>query len=248
MKKTPPSTIYDRDCFDVGSEDPIIKRLRQLRHELALDYLNPTVDEMILDIGCGRGEIVSACLTAGSNTIGIDYSQAAVDISRETVGDGVIVRASAVCLPFSDKVFDKVAVLDVIEHLDKHDAARCISEVRRVLKPSGMLILHTPNKYEKLISLPRRLHDLLFVRQKVSVSTRRYIGLGHVNIQSPISLKRMVGREGFKSRVLFKVPEADTAALWKRIVYSVLFFIWPLWVIARKSGTSECTNRARGGK
>ncbi len=47
-------------------------------------------------------------------------------------------------LPFSDNIFDAVLFLHVIEHLDKPYFA--LSEIRRILRPGGKLILTTPNQ------------------------------------------------------------------------------------------------------
>jgi len=234
MKKTPPSDIYSRECFDAGSEDPVLKRLRWLRHKKARDYLCLKTGEIILDIGCGRGEIVEQCVMAGATAIGMDYSQDAVEISRETVKEGIIVRASATHLPFKGEVFDKVTLLDVLEHLDSEDGMKCIRDVRRVLRPGGTFIVHTPNRYERLFYLPRYFYSLFIAKQKISSKAKQYVEFGHVNVQSPISLKRMLKKEGFRSKILFSVPNTTDIAYWKHIVYKTLFFACSLWAIGYK--------------
>ena len=56
-------------------------------------------------------------------------------------GDGVDVVADAHCLPFEDDKFDCIICTEVLEHL--HSPAAAISEMKRILKPGGMLILTT---------------------------------------------------------------------------------------------------------
>lgn len=241
MKETPPSSIYSRECFDAGVADSAMLKSRSLRHGRALRYIGPEPGEVILDVGCGRGEIVEQCLEAGATALGIDYSQAAVEIARDRIDRGVIARASATHLPFKNSAFDKVSLLDVLEHLGKDDAADCIREVRRVLRPEGTFVVHTPNRYEKVLSLPRRLNDLILNKSVVRADAVHYIGLGHVNVQGPASLRRVLAREGFTGRIVFNVPEAG--AMWKRTIYGMLFFACSLWAICRTKvgpGNEEC--------
>jgi len=56
-----------------------------------------------------------------------------------------LVNGTALQLPFSDHSFDLIIIQDVIEHLN--ETKSFIKEVKRVLKPKGMIYLSTPNKY-----------------------------------------------------------------------------------------------------
>lgn len=55
------------------------------------------------------------------------------------------VNGTALQLPFSDHSFDLIIIQDVIEHLN--ETKSFINEVKRVLKPKGIIYLSTPNKY-----------------------------------------------------------------------------------------------------
>ena len=55
-----------------------------------------------------------------------------------------IIRASATYLPFRDMSFNKVSMLEVLEHLDKKDSILAIDEVYRVLKNGGKSMISTP--------------------------------------------------------------------------------------------------------
>ncbi len=48
-------------------------------------------------------------------------------------------------LPFADATFDIINCMEVIEHLPAEDGKRVIGELRRVIKPSGVLLISTPN-------------------------------------------------------------------------------------------------------
>lgn len=231
-KKTLSSDVYDREYFGSFSKDDYLRQRKGLNH------LQPKKGELILDIGCGCGEIVAQCRKLGANAVGLDYSQAAVEISRETVNDGVIIRASATHLPFLDETFDKVVTLDVLEHLSKEDTLKYLSEIRRVLKIGGMLLLHTPSRWEKfrekLLWLPNLIYNLLFPETKFDPSIKQYLELTHINVQSPISLRQLLQKEGFKVKICFSAPKRGEIAFWKVVIYGVLFFTHPLVAIAYK--------------
>jgi ubiquinone/menaquinone biosynthesis C-methylase UbiE len=96
----------------------------------------------LLDIGCGSGGFLRALSLGGAwRGVGMDIHPAALDIARS---QGVRVwcgEASAVGLPSAS--FEVVTMWEVIEHVPAPRQA--LSEVRRVLKPGGSLLLGTPN-------------------------------------------------------------------------------------------------------
>lgn len=101
---------------------------RRLRVKNVLRYAVP--GQAHLDIGCGDGYFLkqSPCVTA----TGIDMR----------IGDAAV--APGAPLPFPDESFDLVTMLAVIEHVK--DPQFVISEIARVLRPNGRLILTTPKK------------------------------------------------------------------------------------------------------
>jgi SAM-dependent methyltransferase len=113
--------------------------------ELRRDFLEGELrrGDRALDVGCGTGEFTAQMAQAGAAAVGVDVAEAALERARAhhpeldfrlTTIDGP--------LPFSDNTFDLVWASEVIEHIA--DTARWLSEVRRVLAPSGRLLLTTP--------------------------------------------------------------------------------------------------------
>ena len=99
----------------------------------------------VLDIGVGYGyieEIVKKKLLP-LEFFGIDISKYSVDQMRRKYGDRYRLGV-ATNIPFKKNTFDCILLLDVIEHITKDDASKVYSEVRRVLKPNGYLILSVP--------------------------------------------------------------------------------------------------------
>ncbi len=94
----------------------------------------------ILDVGCGAGNM-SHHLSRYGRVRGIEVDARPVKIAQSRGYD--VRQADATHgMPFDDATFDLVTALDVIEHVD--DDGAILREARRVLKPSGWLLITTP--------------------------------------------------------------------------------------------------------
>jgi len=100
----------------------------------------------ILDATCGTG-LGSAMLThdPGSFVIGFDISLDALAQAQQHLGRGRILQADCHELSFRNSSFDTVVSLETVEHL--HKPERFLEEVHRILKPSGIFIVSTPNRF-----------------------------------------------------------------------------------------------------
>jgi SAM-dependent methyltransferase len=93
----------------------------------------------ILDAGCGSGRTLDE-LTDYGDVRGVDVSRDAVAATRARGHDAYL--ADVGDLPFADASFDLVTCLDVVEHT--YDDQRTLSELRRVTRPGGTLLLTVP--------------------------------------------------------------------------------------------------------
>ncbi len=100
---------------------------------LALEELSGR--QVVLDVGCGDGQIARALAAQGSTVLGIDPTQLHIDIANQRAGGPTYQLGSATELPVADNSQDAVVACLVFEHIDEVDAA--IAEVARVLKPGG---------------------------------------------------------------------------------------------------------------
>jgi SAM-dependent methyltransferase len=100
--------------------------------------------QRVLDLGCGEGAFTAALADAGVDAVGVEVAARAVERARaahpELAFRHVPIDAP---LPFEDASFDAVWVSEVLEHVA--DTARFLSEVRRVLKAGGALLVTTPS-------------------------------------------------------------------------------------------------------
>lgn len=110
--------------------------------------------ERILDIGCGRGELVYFSLFKGvASAVGIDYSRDALSIAEaamEILPQDLKKRAGFLCQNISalklEGEFDLCFLTDIVEHLTEEQLYKLFSEIKKHLSREGKIIIHTaPN-------------------------------------------------------------------------------------------------------
>lgn len=98
----------------------------------------------ILDLGCGDGTHAGMVRQFFDGEIyAIDPSDDIIAKAQHRYPDINFQPASAYELPYDDNFFDLVYAIDVIEHLKTPE--KMLAEVKRVLKPDGIVIFQTPN-------------------------------------------------------------------------------------------------------
>lgn len=99
----------------------------------------------ILDAGCGTGGLLKKLSKLGK-VVGIDFSPEAIKYAKKRGLD--IKQASVQKIPFKKGSFDAVTSVDVLYHLAVTDDVAALGEIKRVLKPGGILVLRVPaNKF-----------------------------------------------------------------------------------------------------
>jgi SAM-dependent methyltransferase len=151
-------------------------------------------DASCIDVGCGRGGGPSAWLAAHTASyVGVDISDQALAVAR-AAGLNVQRIDDASELPFPDSSFDVALCAEVLEHLvDPCGAAR---EIRRVLRPGGILICTVPN----IAYWRRRVDMALFGRWHPlgdNQSTRRPWRDPHLRFFGRGNLRNMLREAGY---------------------------------------------------
>lgn len=109
--------------------------------DMVQDWLPPLTSDMrVLDLGCGTG-ILSQDLQGKATVVSADYAALALAYCRRRHLRR-LVQADGHALPLRNAAFDVVLAVDTIEHLA--DDAAALREVRRIIKPRGMVIINVP--------------------------------------------------------------------------------------------------------
>jgi ubiquinone/menaquinone biosynthesis C-methylase UbiE len=105
------------------------------------------VGRRVLDIACGEGYGSALLAKAAASVVGVDISSEVVSHATERYAalcNLVFRQGSAICIPVDSSSVDLVVSFETIEHLAQQE--EMLSELRRVLKPSGVLVISSPNK------------------------------------------------------------------------------------------------------
>ncbi|MGD2144873.1 MAG: class I SAM-dependent methyltransferase [Anaerolineae bacterium] len=189
---------------------------RRLEEAFAAAQVAPGMK--VLDVGCGRGEILRHCTRLGAKAFGIDYSLVAARMASKALradGGSGATLADAKVLPFPSTYFDRVLMFDLVEHLYPWELRQALREVRRVLQPRGRLIIHTaPNSWYDRYAYPvvRLVRTLMGEGSRYPKDPRAVIPANlavHVNEQSALSLWGVLKRARFRSRVWLSTPPQD---------------------------------------
>jgi len=220
---------------------------RRLREAFRVAAVAPGM--WVLDVGCGRGEILRHCAGLGARACGVDYASVAARMAHRLAsaeGEGQdemgVYQADAKELPFPAAFFDRVLMFDLVEHLHPWELERALAEARRVLRPDGRLIIHTaPNVwYDRYAySLVRLVRTLMGQRTKYPKNPRAIIPANldvHVNEQSALSLWWVLRRAGFRAQVWLDTPPQNRREGWVFRAARYVLFNWPpfCWFFERE--------------
>ena len=104
--------------------------------------------QSVLEVGCGAGRDGLLLAKGGLEYVGVDASREAVTVCREL--GLVATQGSATALPFEADRFDAAWSMSTLMHLPGNDLAQALAELRRVVRPGGMVEIgvwgHTSNR------------------------------------------------------------------------------------------------------
>jgi len=107
------------------------------------------VNKDVLDVGCGTGYGVSILANHARTVTGIDYHLPALKYCKNIYSASNIVYSGmeVLSLAFKDDSFDIATSFQVIEHIS--DVHKFLRELKRVVKPGGLIFISTPNVADK---------------------------------------------------------------------------------------------------
>ena len=140
---------------------------RDVIHRTVLGILKKEIPEpagkRILEAGSGTGLVTLGLAKRGAEVVLLDLSAEAVRLSkdlyrREHVREGTV-QASIIDLPFRDDAFDVTWNGGVIEHFEAADQTRILSEMLRVTRPGGKVIVIVPSSRARIYAVGKHWAD-----------------------------------------------------------------------------------------
>ncbi|MBS3055593.1 MAG: methyltransferase domain-containing protein [Candidatus Aenigmarchaeota archaeon] len=117
---------------------------RRYMHAIEMAQINET--DTILEVGCAIGYQIPLIVGKCKKYVGIDFSESAIKLNRKRNKSP---KVKVLCMDarkikFKKNLFDVVLLIDVIE--DLYDQEKVLSQIKKVLKPGGRLVVSAPNE------------------------------------------------------------------------------------------------------
>jgi len=105
-------------------------------------------NKTVLDIGCSYAWFCRFALEEKAKKVyGIEPDSEKLTLARKEAPKAILSQGEAGYLNFPKDTFDLVTLLDVIEHVPVNSEPQVFSEIHKVLKPKGYLLISTPFNY-----------------------------------------------------------------------------------------------------
>ena len=154
----------------------------------------------VLDAACGEGYGAALLAQRARSVTGLDIDGPTIAAARAKYAMPALrfETGSVTAMPFADASFDCVVSFETLEHLAEQEAM--LAEMRRVLRPHGVLIISTPNRVE--YSDKRNFHNEYHVKELSEDEFRALLGR-HFGAQ------RWYGQRLVFNSALWQLPAAD---------------------------------------
>ncbi len=145
--------FYPDQYWWSGSRSTLLKRLESIYRRIALrshvSFIRTAAKRIpsgsalrLLDVGCGSGTLIGLLKRRGFEVLGVDTSEEAAKVAR-IESDVRVVTGTLATAGLEHASFDIVTLFHVMEHVT--NPREVLAEVRRVLRPGGVLVLQVPN-------------------------------------------------------------------------------------------------------
>ena len=214
------SARYSMDSMKYYSYLRSVKLSNLLRKNLSQNKTNN-----ILDVGCGTGLLLKhlTSLDKKNNFFGLDFSKNMLDntiIFKNTLQRVKLVQGSAFELPFPNENFEAVICTRFIHQYSNNLKGQLIKEMKRVLKPGGLLIIEFYSFIPRLIRYPfsfyKIQHEEYFKHTTTEQELEILIGKKYIRenliLPFPNFLSILLGLDNFK-RLCKIIPKIGLSSL-----------------------------------
>lgn len=171
-----------------GTREEIKQRVLIYRNDLRAARERTGINGPIIDIGCGRGELLEMVRDDGFHAIGVDTNDTQLEAAR--CRGVAVVHGDALdyLRTVGDRTVLAVTGIHVVEHIPFTDLVLLMQEVSRVLKAGGVAIFETPNPHNIIVGATTFHLDPTHVRPlppEVMQLLLETVGFGEV-VQRPL--------------------------------------------------------------
>lgn len=148
----------ERATLDLLSEDD--KAWVCFRYNLASEFVKST--DTVLDAACGSGFGSEILAKKAKNVFGVDISKEALDYAKLEHDSNNIkfIKSDVKKMPFDDNFFDISVGIETLEHLKDYE--KYLSELKRVTKNNGVVMISTPRKKSEIPLTPFHEKEFTF--------------------------------------------------------------------------------------
>lgn len=128
------------------SANPILRYIEKTRAKTIIKFAKISSNDTAIDVGCGEGYMLSLFPKA-QQIIGFDISNVALERARSILNDRndvEFIKGDGQNIQLDDNSFDVTICSEMLEHVP--EPKRVISELHRILKPGGRLVVSIPDE------------------------------------------------------------------------------------------------------
>ena len=186
--------------------------------EVVARQATPRAELTCLDFGCGDGKYFPFLLGEGlkaDNIHGVEVSHTRVERCHSLGFRNATQIEKGARLPFGDNSFDIINVMEVVEHIPADAIDAVLEEIRRVVRPGGVVLVSTPNypikRFYDVYDAVRQgywkrlrddpTHVTFYDHRRLRALTGRYFGSVENRVFKPGFLYKYIPRDFFEHKV-----------------------------------------------
>jgi ubiquinone/menaquinone biosynthesis C-methylase UbiE len=188
--------FYENDYFETDNKTQWLIDLNKRENAERINYIlqNLKIEKgKFLDLGCGEGYMLKEAEISGFETYGLDI---AYNINPEVAGKCNFFKVNLSEAKYPDNSFSVVYMDSVLEHVP--DPVQTMNEIKRILKPGGLLLFIVPNEDSLMNSFTKFVYYITFNKEKYG-KIKPFVTPYHVQGFNSSSLAILIRKTGLQT-------------------------------------------------